>query len=97
MTDGHTSTAKHIVNASARSSDDQQVGPVQLRSRALSMLRTIEQRIPDWVWSPQDNWARLKGYGRIALFIGGVLYGLGLLGMRMELEQRRKQEGGDGA
>jgi hypothetical protein len=58
------------------------------------MLRRIERRIPDWLWSPQDNWSRYKGFGRIFLFLGGVLYGIGLLGMRMATERKRKQEGG---
>jgi len=45
------------------------------------------------VWSPKDNWSRYKGIGRIAIFVGIVLYGIGLLGMRMALERKRKQEG----
>lgn len=67
-------------------------------------IRALEQAAPDWLWSPRDHWSRYKGFGRISLFIGGVLlfvglvlYGVGLLGMRMALERRRKQEDGDGA
>jgi len=67
------------------------------------MIRDIERRLPDWLWSPRDHWSRYKGFGRIGIFLGGVLlfigltlYGVGLLGMRMALERRRKQEGGDG-
>lgn len=58
-----------------------------------TMIRSLEQKAPDWVWNPKDNWSRYKGFGRIALFVGFVLYGIGLLGMRMELEQRRKGGG----
>lgn len=54
-------------------------------------LRNIERRIPDWLWSPQDEWSRWKGFGRIFLFLGAALYGVGLLGMRMETERRQKQ------
>ena len=48
--------------------------------------RTGEAMIPDYLWNPKDNWAKFKGFGRIFLFIGILLYGVGLLGMRMELE-----------
>ena len=56
------------------------------------MLQRIERRLPAWFWAPQDHWARWKGYGRIFLFVGAVCYGVGLLGMRMTAEQRRKQD-----
>lgn len=59
----------------------------------VKIIELIESQAPDWVWSPKDNWSRYKGVGRIAIFIGIVLYGIGLLGMRMALERRRKQEG----
>ena len=64
----------------------------------MTMLRDIERDLPDWLWSPRDHWSRYKGFGRISLFLGGILvfagltlYGVGLLGMRMALERRRKQ------
>ena len=63
-------------------------------SGVLPMLRQTERRVPDWLWSPTDNWARWKGYGRILLFFGAVAYAIGLLGMRMELEQNTKEAKG---
>ena len=75
------------------------------------MLQRIETALPDWFWSPQDEWSRYKGFGRIfiliailtelftaefstaatlPLFIALLLYGTGLLGMRMDLEGQRK-------
>ena len=33
----------------------------------------MEERIPDYLWSPVDNWSRLKGIGRILLLWGSAL------------------------
>lgn len=46
--------------------------------------------LPDWLWNPTDNWARFKGFGRIALLLGAILYTVGLLGMRKAVENERK-------
>ncbi len=73
------------------------------------MLARIEKALPNWLWDPEDNWSRLKGYGRMFVFsalicflltyqvpgtllavIGMVLYGYGLLGLRMTVEKQRK-------
>ena len=37
------------------------------------MLRRIETALPDWFWSPQDEWSRFKGLGRVCIFIAVVV------------------------
>ena len=37
------------------------------------MLQRIETALPDWFWSPQDEWSRLKGFGRVFIFVAVVI------------------------
>lgn len=92
-------------------------------------MRKIEEKVPDWLWNPKDQWSRWKGFGRIGIFtslvvstagglwfvdwsevrkdlssrsktifsvglvallLGVLMYGVGLLGLRMEMEKKRK-------
>jgi len=64
----------------------------------------LDDALPEWVWSPKDDWSRYKGIGRIFIFlavfvhtifmiVGTALYGVGLLGMRMQIEEERKEQG----
>lgn len=45
----------------------------------------MTERLPDFLWSPQDRWAAWKGYGRIvgavgvAVLIGGLAFDLDVL------------------
>jgi len=49
----------------------------------------LDRMFPDVLWNPKDKWSVWKGYGRIIMMCGIAVYAIGLLGMRMELEQRR--------
>lgn len=37
------------------------------------MLQRIETALPDWFWSPQDQWSRYKGFGRVFIFVAVVI------------------------